>query len=308
MSTAGPSAKAPVDEVTAGLVGAAVAVTAWGAGSVIIKDVDMGGLAVAVYRFWLYFVLIVIWMGVRRTPFTFRAVRASMWGGIALGLDAAFFFSAVKLTNVVDATLLGALQPIVVGVVAARFFGEHIRPRDAAWSLVALGGVVAVIFASNGTPEWSATGDFLAICSMLAWSAYFVASRESRNRLTATEFTAGTAFWAAAVNTPLALVSGQDLSWPSARSLWLLAVMTLLAGLIGHSLMNWSLVRIPLWVGSTMTLLIPVSSSLLAWAFLGESLNLAQAGAMALVLTALAFIIRWQATSKVVDPTVALEP
>ena len=308
MSTAATSpARAPRDEVSAGLVAAAVAVTAWGAGSVITKDIEMGALAVAVYRFWLYFLPMFVWMRVRRTPLTLRAVRASMWGGIALGLDVAFFFSAVKITNVVDATLIGSLQPIVVGVIAARYFGEHIRARDAAWSLVALGGVVAVIFASNGTPEWSAKGDLFAIGSMLAWSAYFIASRESRNRLTTTEFTAATALWAAAVNTPLAIVSGQDLSWPSTRSWVLLVVMTLLAGLIGHSLMNWSLVRIPLWVGSTFTLLIPVSSSVLAWVFLGESLNPAQVAAMALVLTALIFIVRGQASSKVA-PKVALEP
>jgi drug/metabolite transporter (DMT)-like permease len=304
----GPASEAPADELTAGLVGAAVAVTAWGAGSVIIKDVDMGALAVGAYRFWLYFLPLVLWMRLRGAPLRLHVLRASMWGGIALGLDVAFFFSAVKLTNVVNATLIGSLQPIVVGVVAARFFGERIRRRDAAWSLVALGGVVAVIFASNGTPEWSGRGDLLAVGSMLAWSAYFIASRESRTRLTPTEFTAGTALWAAAINTPLAVVAGQDVSWPSARDFALLVAMTLLAGLVGHSLMNWSLVRIPLWVGSTMTLLIPVSASLLAWAFLGESLNAAQVVAMALVLLALASIVKGQSAARAIAAKAAVDP
>jgi drug/metabolite transporter (DMT)-like permease len=278
-----------------GLLGAALAVTAWGAGSVITKGIDMGGLAVAVYRFWLYSALILIWMRARGTPFRLGILRDSMWGGIALGLDVALFFTAVKLTNVVDATLIGSLQPILVGVVAARFFGERIRGRDAAWSGVALVGVLAVVLASNGTPEWSAKGDLLALGAMLAWSGYFIASKASKGRLTPTEFTAGTAVWAAAINTPLALAFGQDLTLPAADTLALLVGMTLLSGLIGHSLMNWSLVRIPLWVGSTFTLLIPITSSALAWIFLGESLNLAQAGAMALVLVALAFIVMGQA-------------
>ena len=50
----------------------------------------------------------------------------------------------------------------------------------------------------------------------------------------------------------------------------LLLVMVALAGVVGHALMNWSLVRIPLWVGSTFTLLIPVVSAMLAWVFLDE--------------------------------------
>jgi drug/metabolite transporter (DMT)-like permease len=290
--------RSETDASAIGLAGAALAVTAWGAGSVIAKGIDMPGLALAVYRFWIYSMLILVWMKARGARFRLRMVRDSAWGGIALGIDIALFFTAIKLTNVVNATLIGSLQPVVVGVVAARFFGERIRGRDAAWSGVALAGVFAVILASNSTPEWSARGDLLAFGAMLAWSGYFVASKQSRARMTPTEFTAGTALWAAAINTPLAIVFGQDLSLPSADSWLLLVLMMLFSGLVGHSLMNWSLVRIPLWVGSTFTLLIPVTSSLLAWVFLGEALNLAQAGAMTLVLLALAVIVRSQSTRR----------
>ena len=281
-------------ELPAGLIGASVAVTAWAAGTVMAKGLDMGGLAVAVYRFWFFSILIVCWMFWRGTPMSWRIIKDSMAGGIALGIDVALFFSAIKLTNVVNATLIGSLQPVVVGVVAARFFGEQIRRRDAAWSGVALIGVIGVITASNGTPEWSAAGDLLAFAAMLAWSSYFIFSKESRKRLTATEFTAGTAIWTAAINTPLAIIFGQDLSWPSSANIGWLLLMTLVSGVVGHNLMNWSLVRIPLWVGSTFTLLIPVSASVLAWAFLDEALSWGQAAAMLLVLLALAMVVRGQ--------------
>ena len=59
-------------------------------------------------------------------------------------------------------------------------------------------------------------------------------------------------------------------------------------------MMNWSLVRIPLWVGSTFTLLIPVFSALLAWVVLGEALTVVQAVAMAVVIGALAMVVRNQ--------------
>jgi drug/metabolite transporter (DMT)-like permease len=58
--------------------------------------------------------------------------------------------------------------------------------------------------------------------------------------------------------------------------------------------MNWSLVRIPLWVGSTFTLLIPVMSSGLAWLVLGEALNALQIVGMVVVVGALAVIVRSQ--------------
>jgi drug/metabolite transporter (DMT)-like permease len=58
--------------------------------------------------------------------------------------------------------------------------------------------------------------------------------------------------------------------------------------------MNWSLVRIPLWIGSTFTLLIPVFSALLAWVFLDEAVSLVQGVAMAVVIGALAIVVRGQ--------------
>ncbi len=76
--------------------------------------------------------------------------------------------------------------------------------------------------------------------------------------------------------------------------------------MIGHTLMNWSLVRIPLWIGSALTLLIPVSSSLLAWVFLDEPLSAGQLVAMAVVIGVLVVLVRGQAPSEArVDDTVA---
>ena len=42
-------------------------------------------------------------------------------------------------------------------------------------------------------------------------------------------------------------------------------------------MMNWSLTKVPLWLGSTLTLLIPVVSSIGAWVFLDEVADLGAA-------------------------------
>ncbi len=276
---------------TLGLLGAALAVTAWALGSLLAKVMDMGGLAIAVYRFSLHFGLLWLWMQARGTPFTVAAARKSFWGGLALAVDVALFFSAIKLTSVINATIIGALQPVLVGVVAARFFGEQVRGRDAAWSLLAIIGVFGVVLAGEDSGVSSFTGDVLAVGALLCWSAYFVASKHSKGRMTSTEFTTGSAMWTGLLNLPMALIIGQDLSVPSQRDFLLLLAMILVAGVFGHSAMNWSLVQIPLWVGSTFTLLIPVAASLMAWLLLDEPLTLVQVGFTVLVLGALAAIV-----------------
>jgi drug/metabolite transporter (DMT)-like permease len=293
-----PTTEAAERDVATGMLGAGVAVLAWGTGSVVAKSIDMGGIAIAVYRFGLFALLMIGWLRIRKIPFNLNVMRHSAFGGLALGVDVALFFSAVKLTNVVNATLIGSLQPIFVGIVAAKIFGERIARRDVAWAGVAIAGVGLVVLASNGTPQWSLRGDFLSLGATMAWGTYFIASKQSKGKISPAQFTAGTSLWTALVNVPLGVAFGQDLSWPTAESWKWLVFMVFAAGLVGHSLMNWSLVRIPLWIGSVMTLLIPVVASLVAWQFLDEPLTWQQAAAMSLVLAALAMIIRNQTNQK----------
>ncbi len=277
-----------------GLTGAFVAVSAWGVSGVVAKHIDMGGLAIGAYRFTIYGVVLGLFMRARGTRFTVRVMRESMWGGIALSLDVAFFFSAIKLTAIANATLIGALQPIVVATVAWRLFGEKVSRRDMALGGVAIAGVAAVILGGAGSDDTSATGDLLAFGALFAWSAYFVFSKRSQAVITSSEYTVGTALWTGLVNIPLALAFGQTLAWPSATSwVWLL-VLTMGAGVLGHSVMNWSIKQIPLWLGSTTTLLIPVISTVAAWVFLGEPLNGIQIAAMVVVLGALGLVVSGQ--------------
>lgn len=205
-----------------------------------------------------------------------------------------FFFTAVKLTTIVNATTIGSLQPLVVAVFAARMFGEQIRLRDIGAALVTICAVIVIVVESSGRPEWNGAGDLAAVGALFAWAAYFVFSKRSRGVITSTEYTAGTGFWTTIVAGIAGLVAGQDMAFP-ASSEWLpLLVLVLGTGVLGHSVMNWSLVRVPLWLGSTLTLLIPVVSSIAAWIWLGEPLTWIQVVAMMVVIAALGTIVMGQ--------------
>jgi threonine/homoserine efflux transporter RhtA len=114
--------------------------------------------------------------------------------------------------------------------------------------------------------------------------------------------------WAAVVNTPIAFASGQNLSWPSAEHWFWLALLALVPGLIGHGLMNWSLTRIPVWLGGTLTLAIPVTSTLLACAFIDEEVRAVQFVGMAIVIGALAAIVTSSSNSAPGDTVEQVEP
>lgn len=277
-----------------GLLGIAVAVIAWGASGAVIKAIEMDGLAIGFYRFSIFAAVLMLWMRSRGAALSVRAIRASAAGGVSLGLDVVFFFSAVKLTNVVNATTISALQPVIVSVVAWRLFGERIRWRDIGSALVAIAAVVVIVVESSGTPEWSWRGDLLAVGAVFAWAGYFVFSKRSKDVISSLEYTVGTGVWTAVICLAAGFVFGQDMSPPDATDWLPLLGLTFGAGILGHSIMNWSLVRVPLWLGSVLTLLIPVVGAVVAWIFLDEALSATQIVAIVVVVGALASIVTSQ--------------
>ena len=286
-----------------GLAAMGLAISAWGLTSVLIKSIDMDALPLAFWRFAVYAVLITAWVRSRGGRINVRVIKRSAPGGLCLAGDVMLFFIAVKLTNVVNATTIGALQPLVVGVVAARMFGERVRPREIAAALAAIGGVVAIVVESAGTPEWSGAGDLAAAGTLFAWSGYFIFAKRAAGTLTPMEYTAGTSWWTAAVALPIGLIAGSDMT-PPPRSEWLMLIgLIILGGVLGHAMMNWAIVRVPLWLGSTLTLLIPVVSSIAAWVFLDEGLTGVQVIAMGVVVAALASIVMSQRAAPVETST-----
>ncbi|MDB4103296.1 DMT family transporter [bacterium] len=301
MSTrAAPVAPAPAatTELSRGLLAAAVAVTAWGASSVIAKVLPQGALAIAAYRFMTYFVVISIWRATRRQYLSWGAFKKSIPGGLLLAADVAFFFTAIKLTTVVNATIIGALQPLILTAYGVRFLGERLRRADMILGLVALAGVVVIVLAGSNSGDANIWGDLAAVGALASWSAYFVFAKRADGVVSPTDYTLAAALIVALANAPLALAFGQSLAWP-AWSDWLwLTGMALGAGLLGHNMMNWSIVRIPLWLGSTMTLLVPLVSSAIAWIFLDEPLNPTQIIAMVVALAAIGKLVRAQSAPR----------
>jgi drug/metabolite transporter (DMT)-like permease len=280
-----------------------VAITAWGVTGVLIKAIDMDAIALAFWRFLIYAAIFSAWVRARGGRIDLGILRATMPGGLCLSGDVMLFFIAVKNTNVVNATTIAALQPLILAVVATKLFGERIRPREVAAAMVAIAGVVVIVIESAGTPEWSPGGDLAAVGALFAWSAYWVFAKRSHGNITPMEYTAGTGWWTAIMALPVGVLVGHDMSFPP-RSEWLaVAGLILLGGMLGHAMMNWAIVRVPLWLGSTLTLLIPVFSSIAAWIFLDESLSMLQLVAMAVVVAALAAIVTSQ---QVPEPETAL--
>jgi drug/metabolite transporter (DMT)-like permease len=287
----------------AGTVAVLSAVSVWGGVTVVARVVDnIDGLVLGFHRLWIgtLCTLVVFYAtGRRLSP---RAFRLSFVGGLCFATDIAFFFSALKHTTIANATIVGALQPALILLVAGPMFGERITRNIAVWSFVAIGGVAIVVYGSSGAPVWSPAGDLLAVGALFAWTGYFIASKRVRQQLPPFEYLTAMLVVATMAIAPVALLSGQRLD-PGGAGQWAwIALLAIGSGGVGHLLLNWAHEHVELSVMSLLTLAVPVVAVISAAIFLDEPFGSVQMIGMAVVLAALGVVVRQTTRAQVVAP------
>jgi drug/metabolite transporter (DMT)-like permease len=277
------------DPARLGVAAGVAAVSAWGLGAVISKHIELTGVALAFHRMWISAVVYTGLVRLRRARLDLEVLRRAAPPGLAFAANVACFFTAVKTTTVANATIIGALQPVLTLALAGRF-GERPDRVVVGGTAAGLGGVVLVIVGSSGRPEWSPTGDLFAIGAVVSFTAYFALAKRARAHLGALELQWGAQVVAAAALAPIVAASGQSFALPVGADVAWLALLIAVPG-SGHLLMNWAHAHVPLTVTSMLTLAVPVVSASAAAAFLGEAITPLQVAGAAVVLGALGAVV-----------------
>jgi drug/metabolite transporter (DMT)-like permease len=255
----------------------------------------MLGLRLAFWRMGAAAALYLILLTLAGRRLTIQHLVKSAPAGIALGLDLALFFSAIKLTTIANAAVIGSMQPLIILLISSRYFGEKISKWLTAMTLVAVGGAAVVVFGSSGQPQWSLRGDALAIVAMLVFGAYFVLAKRGRRSVPAFEFQ--TAVWITGwlVLLPIAMFDQEILVVPNAEQ-WRWVLLLVLVPGTGHLLMNWAHSHIRLSTASILTLATPAISVIVGAAWLGDPVAGLQIVGISIVMVSLGLIIRHQST------------
>jgi drug/metabolite transporter (DMT)-like permease len=274
---AGSDAKG--DQRTLALVSVAFTVVVWGCSNVLIKGVSVTGQVASLYRLW--FAVPLVWA----LPLFMPSLRRHR-------LHQLLFFTGLKFTSVANVTIIGALQPVLVLLVAGRMFGERPNLRALCWSAVAFAGTAVVVAGATGAAGGSAFGDLLAVGNLFAFTGYFLWSKRIRTGVGATEYVIGMTTVAAIVALAVALATTQDLGSPTRTDLLWLALIAVVPGTLGHFLTNWAHAHASAFAMSVLLLAVPVVASALAAVFLDERLTGVQIGGGALTLLAVGVIVR----------------
>jgi drug/metabolite transporter (DMT)-like permease len=256
-----------------GLVAVTVAALAWSTAPVLVKSSGLTGLRFAAYRLWVGVAIYALMLLLTRRRLTWRTFRACAPGGLIFGVDISLAFVAFTLTSVADATVIGALSPVVIALASARLLRERVGLTERAFAVVSFVGVAIVAIGSSGSPSWSLLGDLAALASVFSWSAYWFFSRRARRDAPAIEYMASVMIAAALLVAPVAVAFGSGPLVPSAEDWVRIVAVTFVAGVIGHTLVAWSHAHVESWLSALITQCHPVFASVWAAALLNERLT-----------------------------------
>ena len=207
----------------------------------------------------------------RGEKLSFSLIAPSILPGILLGLHFIAWIYGARMTLAGNSTVIVNMSPVVMPFLAFFLLGVKPSRRENLGTIIATVGVAILAAADyNGNPSHFA-GDLLCFIAMLLFTVYLALAR--KNNVTGRLWTYLVPLYSIGGIFCLivALVAGIN---PVAGITWTDVVMT--AGLalgptiMGHSIMNWAMLRFPPQVVSILNLGQFIFAGILAFALFGE--------------------------------------
>ena len=299
----------PMNLSNLGRIAAVAAVVCWSTGNIIVARLDLSGIEIAFWRQSLGVIVYGVIFFAAGKRVTWEQIKIAFPVAVLFCSEIVVFFSALNITTVANATIIGALQTIVLIFVAGGKFGEIITKRLLGISIFATGGVAVGVLGSSSKISWSPTGDLLALLAMILFSGYFVAVKSVRSRIdTFTLQTLAMLIGSLGLLPFLIIFQSSTSGFPALTRnefLWILVLLAVPGS--GHFLMNWAHLHVSLSLAGLLMLAIPVLSAAGAWIFLEQSVSLLQISGGVIVIAALVIVTRDDASFSGKENETAIE-
>jgi drug/metabolite transporter (DMT)-like permease len=230
-----------------------------------------------------------------------RDLRSSAVAGLFLAAHFAAWLPSLSMTTVAASIALVTTTPIWTAL-AARVAGVRL-PAAVWWGLVLAVLGAALIAGVDVTVSLRAVaGDGLALLGAICAGGYVLAGARARERLATSAYTVVCYSVCALVLAVAALVLDVPHTGFSARDWGLIAGITVVAQLLGHTLLNLVLSSVGPTVVSLAVLLEVPGSLLVALVLLQQAPPLLALPGMAAVVVGVALVVRASRPTTLVEP------
>jgi drug/metabolite transporter (DMT)-like permease len=277
-SDSGPPARS---DNLLGLAQVAIAACLWSTIPLLLRAADGASMVKVFWRVAIAAVAVFVWVAARGRlgelrSLPSRRLLAIAGQGALLAVNWVLFLTAIDITTVATAELLGYTGPVIVAALAPRVSGEPFDRRIVLPIALSMAGIV-VILAPQGLSMSSPRellGAGLAFCSSLTYAILVLRSKRMMRGISAGALALGEYTTAAVLLVPAALL----LPGPSSpRGYAALVVLGLVQTAFAVLLFLTGLRKVRTDHAAVITYAEPVGAVLLAAVFLGEKLTFATA-------------------------------
>ena len=287
-----PATDTVSSEKAIGIAAVLGATVFWSFGSVLGKAADVSGVVLGFWRMWIATALMTLIVLVTRRMPSRDDIRRTWVLGVLFGFNIVTFFITLEYVTIAVALIIGSLTPVVALPIAVLFMGERLTWIKVLCALAATGGVVAAVLTVPPTDDGSntAVGYVWAVASLLIWVVYLLVNKRVRANVETVRLMWVLSFFGALTVTGIALVVRPDLGEMQGTDWLWVSLLAAGPGIMGHGLLTWAQPRVDSSVSSVLIQAEPVGATIAAWVFLGETVSLAQAVSMGVVVVALAVL------------------
>ncbi len=189
--------------------------------------------------------------------------------GIILSIHFYTWITSLNYTSVASSVILVTAHPVLVAPVAYYFLKEKLSSVNLLGIIISLAGVAILVFGNYDLGPLtidSLEGNILAIIGGICAGLYILGGRKVRKKVSVISY-AFVVYSIATVLLFLVFIFSQTNSYSiKSEDYGILILMAFVAGILGHTLYNWSLKYIRASVASVALLGEPIGSTLFAYA------------------------------------------
>jgi drug/metabolite transporter (DMT)-like permease len=200
---------------------------------------------------------------------SFRVLSLTAISGICLAAHFITWIQSLKFIPVATSTFLVTTSPIWVALFSFFLLKETIGKKQSLGILIAIGGAGIILSTS---PENRISSEGL-LGETLAIAIYFVIARYLKGKIDLRVFVFLAYLFASFVVIIWMLIENtESITIPNDAWIYLIA-LALGPQVIGHTIFNWAVRRLPATTVSTAILGEPIFASILAWWWLSEKID-----------------------------------
>lgn len=277
-----------------GFLAVGLAVLSFSISSPVIKWSESTGSVVAFWRMigavlgWWIVILVLRQRRGRPLP-TRETWKLVLPAGLFFGANIAIFFTAITRTSIAHAEFITTLTPLILLPTGAVLFGEHPNWSALKFGLISVVGIVLVLAFGPTGGEATLGGDLLMVIVIGTWTGYMLTSKRARSRgVDVLDFMACMMPMGLITAGPIAgSIAGGGLFTLSARGWGVVALLTVVTGMLAHGCIIFAQRHLPVATISIMQSGQPALAVLWGFVILGESVRSLQVVGMGLVVIGL---------------------